>query len=316
MGLLNSFFVGSSPYEGPHILIISLWVITTTLLILFTCLFAKTEKSKVIVIKVTAAVLLLATILSRFIYNEWKLSFIDFLPSSFCSTMGFITPLFVFFCKKDSKNLYYALFAGFMGGLITLFSGDDIGQERVQNTIISYFYHCLMIALAMLCVAVKYSKPTLDKVPRIFIGFSIMVVYGVFSNQVFDYSNNMFLNSPLIEGTPLTWWLTGILMMVIAIIISLIYEAITLKWYDQSLYKCYCFCAKYLKSLKTKALNIINKKQNLDAQASSQPQEFLQEEQTKSQDLTIQDEQTKPQETSAQEKQSESQKTNKKRKKN
>lgn len=171
--------------------------------------FAKTEKSKIIVIKITAGILLLATILSRFIYNNWKPSLIDFLPNTFCSTMGFITPLFVLFCKKDSKNLYYALFAGFIGGIVTLFSGEDIGQEKVLNTFISYFYHGLMATLAMLCVAVKYCKPTLNKVPRLFVGLSIMVVYGVFSNQVFDYSNNMYLNSPLLEGTPLTWWLTG-----------------------------------------------------------------------------------------------------------
>lgn len=272
MGWLKDFFVGSSAFEGPHILIIALWAITTTLLILFTCLFAKTEKSRVLVIKITAGVLLLATILSRFIYNNWTPSILDFLPSSFCSTMGFITPLFVLFCKKDSKNLYYALFAGFMGGLITLFSGDDIGQERVQNTLISYFYHSLMATLAMLCVAVKYSKPTLNKVPRLSVGLSIMVVYGVFSNQVFGYSNNMFLNSPLLEGTPLTWWLTGILIMIIAIIVSLIYEAITLKWHEQSLYKCYCVCVKYFKSFKTK---IINKNQKqISEEEQAQPQEL------------------------------------------
>ena len=257
---MKDFFVGSSAYEGPHILIIVFWAIMTTLLILLTCLFAKSEKSKVIVIKTTAGVLLLAAILSRFIYNDWTPSIQEFLPNTFCSTMGFVMPIFVLFCKKDSKNLYFALFAGFMGGLLTLLSGEDVGQERVQNTIISYFYHSLMISLAMLCVAVKYSKPTLDKVPRIFVGLSIMVVYGVFSNQVFGYSNNMYLNSPLLDGTPLTWWLTGLLMMVIAIGISLIYEAITLKWRDQSLYKCYCCCANYFKTI---LLRLSKKRQDL-----------------------------------------------------
>ena len=41
-------------------------------------------------------------------------------------------------------------------------------------------------------------------------------------------------------------------MMLIAVGISLIYEAITLKWRDQSLYKCYCCCADYFKAIKLK----------------------------------------------------------------
>ncbi len=259
MEQIKSFFVGSSPYEGPHILLMILWAIMTTLLLLFTFLFAKTERSKITVIKVTAGISLLSTILSRFIYNDWTPSLIDFLPNSFCSTMGFVMPLFVLFCKKDSKNLYFALFSGFIGGVLTLFSGDNVGQERVQNTFISFLYHGLMITLAILCFAVKYSKPSLDKVPRVFIGLSVMVVYGVFSNQVLGYSNNMYLNAPLLEGTPFTWWVTGILMIIIAIVTSLIYEAITLKWHDQSLYKCFRFCADYFKSL-----NVKNKKAEIE----------------------------------------------------
>lgn len=238
--MLKNFFVGSEAFEGPHLLVIALWIISTILLILFTFLFAKSEKSKVLVIKITAGVLLLATTLSRFIYYDWKPSFIDFLPNSFCSTMGFVLPLFILLCKKDSKTLFYAIFAGFMGGVITVLSGDDIGQARFQNTVISYFYHGLMSSLSMLCVAVRYSTPTLNKVPRLFVALCVMVVYGIFSNQVFGYSNNMFLNTPLIDGTILTWWFVGIMFILIAIAVAIVYEAITLKWHDQSLYKCYC----------------------------------------------------------------------------
>ena len=50
---------------------------------------------------------------------------------------------------------------------------------------------------------------------------------------------DMFLNSPLIDGTILTWWFVGIMFMLVAIIVGIVYEAITLKWHDQSLYKTY-----------------------------------------------------------------------------
>lgn len=120
MEKLKNFFVGSGAFEGPHLLVIALWVTATVLLIAFTLIFAKSEKAKVLVIKITAGVLLLATTLSRFIYHDWTPSFVDFLPNSFCSTMGFVLPLFILFCKKDSKTLYFAVFTGFMGGIITV----------------------------------------------------------------------------------------------------------------------------------------------------------------------------------------------------
>ncbi|MGN1213169.1 MAG: hypothetical protein ACI4TZ_03910 [Christensenellales bacterium] len=285
---LKNFFVGSAPFEGPHLLVISLWAIATVLLILFTCLFAKTEKSKVLVIKITAGILLLATTLSRFVYYDFKPSFVNFLPSTFCSTMGFVLPLCVLFCKKDSKTLYFAVFSAFMGGLITMLSGDDIGQARVQNTLISYFYHGLMASLSMLCVAVKYSKPTLNKVPRVFVGLSIMIVYGVFTNQVFGFSNNMFLNKPLVDGTILTWWFVGILFVLVAILVAIVYEAITLKWHEQSLYKCYCTCANYIKSI-----NIFKKHNKKQSKVLAQQEistKLQKETQTTEQDEKLQQE--------------------------
>ena len=262
METIRNFFAGSSPFGAPHLLIIALWVLVTFLLILFTWLFAKTEKSKVIVIKVTAGVVLLATSLSRFIYHNWKPSLIDFLPNTFCSTMGFILPLFILFCKKDSKNLYFAVFSAFMGGVITVLSGDGIGQLRVENTLISYFYHGLMASLSMLCVAVNYSKPTLNKMTRLSSGLCVMVVYGIFTNQKFGYSNNMFLNSPLIDGTIFEWWFVGILFILIAITIAIIFEAITMKWHEQSLYKGYSACKNYVISFKSKKqenIKVLNK---------------------------------------------------------
>ncbi len=254
MSNFEKFFVDSTPYGGPHLVVLACFVIVMVLLITLSCIYAKTERSKVYVIKITAGITLFGTIISRFIYNDWTPTFLEFLPNTFCSTMGFILPLFVLFCKKDSKNLFYALFAGFMDGLITILSGDDIGQIDVDNTIISYFYHSLMVTLPMLCVALKYCRPTLDKVPRLVIGFAFMVVYGVFSNQTFNYENNMYLNEPLLEGTPLTWWVVGFMMIGIAIIVTLIYEAITEKWQDQHLYKSFSY-------IKEKGSKIFKKKE-------------------------------------------------------
>ena len=109
-----------------------------------------------------------------------------------------------------------------------------------------------MSSLSMLCVAVKYSTPTLNKIPRLVVGLCVMVVYGIFSNQVFGFSNNMFLNSPLIDGTIFTWWFVGIVIIFISIVVAIVYEAITLKWHDQSLYKAYCACTNYFKNTNKK----------------------------------------------------------------
>lgn len=269
MNALKDFFVGSSAYEVPHIVILLSFAFVTALLLVFSCVFAKSDKSKTYIIKIVAGITLIAVILSRFIYNDFKPTLLDFLPNTFCSTMGFVMPIAVLLCKRDSKTLYYALFAAFMGGIITIFSGDDIGQLRVGNTIISYLYHSLMATLPILCVALKYCKPTLEKVPRLVVGLSFMICYGAFSNSVLHYSNNMFLNAPLIEGTFLSWWVVGLMMIGIASLIGIIYEWFAYDWKEQTLYKMgisiknsfqYVFCKKK----KDKVVEKIEKKNEKD----------------------------------------------------
>lgn len=253
MKAFNDFFVGSSAYGVPHIIMLLCFAFVTALLLIFSCTFAKSEKAKTCVIKIVAGVTLLLVVLSRFIYNDFTPTFLEFLPNTYCNTMGFVMPIAVLLCKKDSKTLYYTLFAAFMGGMITIFSGDDIGQLEVENTIISYAYHSLMAALFILSVSLKYCKPTLEKLPRLLTGFACMICYGAFSNQVFHFENNMYLNAPLLEGTILSWWLVGLIMIGIATIIAVIYELFAYSWKEQTIYKVgvsikksfqYVFCKK------------------------------------------------------------------------
>ncbi|MFB0973064.1 MAG: hypothetical protein QMB59_00650 [Bacteroidales bacterium] len=227
MSAIYDFFVGSKIYGLPHILLLVYWAIKTALIIWLTLAFAKSDKAKEKVIKIFAIIILVETIASRFIYAGSEISLLRFIPGTFCSTMGFVLPLFVLFSKKDSKGLFFALFSGFMGGMITIFSGDNVGQAAVQNTFISFAYHGNMAALALLCYALRYSTFTIDKIPALYVGLCIMVVWGKFTNDAFGFANNMFLNAPLIPGTFITWWFTGICIVLIATIVSLIYQRLT-----------------------------------------------------------------------------------------
>ena len=56
-----------------------------------------------------------------------------------------------------------------------------------------------------------------------------MVVVGVFGNSVLNQSNNMYLNAPLIDGTFFTWYIVGILFLVLYTLIIQIYEMCTIK---------------------------------------------------------------------------------------
>lgn len=63
----------------------------------------------------------------------------------------------------------------------------------------------------------------------------LMVPYVLFNSQVMGASEDMYLFSPAIEGTPLYWWVIGLLAVALYTIFLLIYEQFALKKEDRFL---------------------------------------------------------------------------------
>ena len=202
--------------------------------------FVPKEKSY-IPIKIFAAIGFILIIINRIVVAKSRdATFLDFLPDSFCSIMGFVLPLTVLIFKPDTKIFQYAIFAGMIGGLLTFIYPDFLVYfDNIFNIhpFTGLLYHTNMFFIFLLCIVTKYFVPSFKRWASLPIGLAFMVVYAVFGNSVMGQSNNMYLNAPLLEGTPLTWWLVGILFILLYTIILQIYEMITLNKNEWSILK-------------------------------------------------------------------------------
>ena len=79
-----------------------------------------------------------------------------------------------------------------------------------------------------------------------------MVVVGVFGNSVLNQSNNMYLNAPLIDGTFFTWYIVGILFLVLYTLIIQIYEMCTIEPKEWTVVKGWNYVKSKFKEIKFK----------------------------------------------------------------
>lgn len=215
-----------------HILFMVVIALIMGLSIFLILKFVPKEKM-FIPIKILATIGLILIIINRIVVAKSRTStFIDFLPDTYCSMMGFIMPLVVLFFKPNTKIFQYALFAGMIGGLLTYIYPDFIVYFDTMFNIhpfTAYLYHVFMLFIFLIAIISKYFVPTFKNWISLPIGLAFMVVVGVFGNSVLNQSNNMYLNAPLIDGTFFTWYIVGILFLVLYTLIIQIYEMCTIE---------------------------------------------------------------------------------------
>ena len=239
-----------------HIVFMIVSVIVLTALLIVLKKFVPQNKVG-LVMKITAFCGLVLIVINRIVVSKSRnADFIDFLPDTYCSMMGLILPLTVLLFKPTTKIYQYAVFAGFIGGLITFFYPDffvyfdDFFNIHPFTGIL---YHTLMVFIFAESLVLKYFTPSFRKWTAFPIGLAFMVVYACFGNSVLGQTNNMYLNAPLLPDTILSWWFTGIMLILLYTLILQIYEIITLpvgEWTAVKGIKCIKsrFCSKKAKS--------------------------------------------------------------------
>lgn len=215
-------------YGLEHILFV---VVTAIVFIVSPIIIRKyvPKKYYVWIIKGIAISVLILLIINRIVTHLWykNLTFLTFLPDSFCSTTGFVLSISVIFCKPDKYLYTFVMFAGALGGTLTLFYPDFLSEYPsffTASPFTGMLYHSGMLYLFILSIALGYWKPTLSKVWCVIAGLTIYEIWGVFGNEVLGQQNNMYLKEPLIEGTPFSFWFVGILFILLCTIISLIFD--------------------------------------------------------------------------------------------
>ena len=114
-----------------HLIYVAVSLLVAFAVCFFTNRYAKTEKEKTFVIKLSAAVLFLIIFTNRlalvFEYDtaDWK----KLIPDSFCSTSSYVLPIALLLGKKNNNVLHFIWLIALAGGVITTRYPNFIGQN-------------------------------------------------------------------------------------------------------------------------------------------------------------------------------------------
>ncbi len=172
----------------------------------------KDEKMKMI-IKIVAAILLIMVVLNRI-----SVAFIKYhdayelVPSTFCGFSSFTLAIATLFGKKDNLYFHFICPLGFLGAILTLAYPDFIGQAAsvfYLPTITGLLHHSIMLFLIIILTIKQYYIPTIKKWYALPIGLGLTMLLGVFEVYVIGLKDAFYLNSPILPGTILYWYVLG-----------------------------------------------------------------------------------------------------------
>lgn len=197
-------------------MLVSVAVMVTALVLIGK--FVKKERTKRVIIITCALIQLTFTIWNRLAVMEYSGGISEFLPTTFCGTTSLLFPLAMIFCKKDSGILQFLVSCMLLGGVLTFFYPDFIGQDALITG--SY-------------------KPSMEKWNSLIFGLCAYMTYGIFMISMLGHNDAMYIYHPLIEGTIFNWVFVGAMFIILYTIALIVYEQISLKKEDRWVQKTY-----------------------------------------------------------------------------
>ena len=92
-------------------------------------LYAKSEKSKIITVKVIAGVLLALILWNRIAIAVSDKNWLKLIPDTFCGMSSLVLSLAVLLGKKDNNVLHFVFYIAFVGDILTIIYPDFVDQD-------------------------------------------------------------------------------------------------------------------------------------------------------------------------------------------
>lgn len=196
--------------------------------------FAKTDKTKNLVIKIAAAVLFVIIFTNRLalVFEYEKADWMELITDSVCSTTSYVLSISLLVGKKDNKILHFIWLVALGGGVITTFYPNFIGQNPsflYPPTILGMMHHTWSAIVIILVFLMGHLHLTYKKWYCTLFGFTTYLAYGSFLMCVLGYSNPLYMKEPAIDGTIFTIWVMMPIYIVVYSIILLIVELVRRK---------------------------------------------------------------------------------------
>ena len=202
--------------------------------------FAKTEKSKKLVVKITGLVLFVLILWNRIsitIYNfmnndEGIRNLLQLIPLSFCGTASLLNAIATLFLKKDNKILHCVSYYGLIGGIITMFYPTFLNEQDFfdARTVSGLLHHTVMVWLIITNMITGNFRPRANQWYVYPIGLCIMMTVGLFFHEAFGL-NAMQINEPLLSSAPVitSWYVLGPSTLIIHFAIICLFEKFVYK---------------------------------------------------------------------------------------
>ena len=124
-----------------------------------------------------------------------------FLLDSWCWVCNFLMALALMFRKKGNKCFHFTGYMELVGGTLTLNYPNFLSQSE------SFIYPI-----------------TMKKWYYLPLGMTICMSLGIFMITALSFNDTMKIINPLLPNTIFTWWLLGILIMIMSLIIEGTYD--------------------------------------------------------------------------------------------
>ena len=198
-------------FGAEHLIYIAVSILTAFAVFFLAGKFAKTEKARSAIVKISATILFLIIFTNRlalvFEYGEpnWK----KLITDSFCSTSSYVLSLAILFGKKNNNVLHFIWLVALAGGTITTFYPNFIGQNpsfMYPPTILGMMHHTWSAIVVVLMFMNGYLTLTYKKWYCTLFGFTSYLAYGAFLMCVLNFDNPFYMTGPAIDGTVFTAW--------------------------------------------------------------------------------------------------------------
>ena len=219
-------------YGWQHLTYLAIFFVVFAVTIVLIHFYAKTEKQKLITIKVLAAVLLVCVIINRISVAIRFNDFWMFFPNSYCGATSLVLSIIVLLGKPNNKAYHFLWYMGLFGGIATMFYPDFLGQDPsflYLPTISGLLHHSMLLLLTVVMCQLKWFEPSLSNWKWFPIGICVYTLYGLFVMDIFNWDHAMCIGSALISGTCLNWWFILIVGTILLVGFLFLYEFIKRK---------------------------------------------------------------------------------------
>lgn len=202
--------------------------------------YAKTDKTKTIIVKSLATVLLVCIISNRvsIVFKSETPDWTWLMPDSFCGMSSLVLSLSVLIGKRNNDGLHFVWLIALAGGIITFFYPEFIGQNPsifYVPTITGLLHHTFSWILVLTMLLLDYLHITYKKWYCTLWGFTGYLSAGAFIISVLGHGDAFCIFNPVLNGTPFTFWVLAPIYAVVYAIILFVAHLIDRKNKNKSI---------------------------------------------------------------------------------